>query len=94
MQIKKRYLVYLMILFMAVVFLDQNNVPVPVKLIVGEPIQVDLSLIVMGSIFLGVLMTLGALLGVKRIKKNKERSAEPHGNPPDRSSEIPRIGRV
>lgn len=77
MELKRRYLVYLMAMFAVVVFLDQNNVPVPVKLLVGQPFQVELSLIVLLSMLFGVLVTLAGFLVMKQIR---ERRRQGNGN--------------
>ncbi len=62
---KVKWLLALILLFLAVVFLDQNNVPVPVKVIFGKPFYFRLSLIILVSVAAGVLLTLAGL----RLKK-------------------------
>ncbi|MDH4100127.1 MAG: LapA family protein [Nitrospirota bacterium] len=71
MELKRRYLVYLMALFIVVVFLDQNNVPVPVKLIVGPPVQLELSLIVLISMLAGVLLAMAGFLTMKQMRERR-----------------------
>jgi uncharacterized integral membrane protein len=57
MKFKPKYLVIAMVLFLVVVFLDQNRKPVPLKFILGTPFLVDLSLIILLSMGLGIALT-------------------------------------
>ncbi|MBV6340760.1 lipopolysaccharide assembly protein LapA domain-containing protein [Candidatus Magnetobacterium casense] len=59
----KKLLVAGIILFLAAVFLDQNYVQVPVKFFVGNPFHFNLSLIIIVSVFVGVLLTAVSILG-------------------------------
>jgi len=64
-----------MILFLVIVFLDQNSAPVPIKIILGKPFQVELSIIVIVSMLIGTFLTIGGGVLFKKIrtkKKNKE----------------------
>jgi uncharacterized integral membrane protein len=65
---ESRYLVMLMILFMVVVFLDQNSTPVPLKMLFGNPFQWGLSLIIVISMLVGAIITvcIGYLLMKRR----------------------------
>jgi len=63
-----RYLIMLMSLFLVVVFLDQNRVPVPVKIIIGNPFHLGLSLIIIVSMVVGVIMTIGVVYLMNRRK--------------------------
>jgi len=63
-----RYLIMLMSLFLVVVFLDQNRVPVPVKIIIGNPFHLGLSLIIIVSMVVGVIMTIGVIYLMNRRK--------------------------
>ena len=68
MKFKPRYLVVLMFLFMVFVFLDQNRGPVPIKILVGNPFHLGLSLIIMISMVVGVIMTIGVIYLRKKKK--------------------------
>jgi uncharacterized integral membrane protein len=60
-------------LFLVVIFLDQNSNPVPMKIIVGDPHGVKLSMVIIFSVFIGaVLATVGMLLIKKAQTKNKD----------------------
>jgi len=63
-----RYLIMLMSLFLVVVFLDQNRVLVPVKIIIGNPFHLGLSLIIIVSMVVGVIMTIGVVYLMNRRK--------------------------
>jgi len=68
MKFKSTYLVIVMSLFLVVVFLDQNRVPVPVKIIIGNPFHLGLSLIIIVSMVVGVIMTIGVIYLMNRRK--------------------------
>ena len=72
MQFKPKYLVIAMALFLVVVFLDQNRKPVPLKLVIGTPFLVDLSLIILISMGLGIALTVVFLRFMNRRKKLKD----------------------
>jgi len=61
-----RYLIMFMSLFLVVVFIDQNRVPVPVKIVIGNPLHLGLSLIIIVSMVVGVIMTIGVVHLIKR----------------------------
>lgn len=69
MKFKSRYLVILMSLFLVAVFLDQNRTPVPIKIIIGGPFQLGLSLIIIITMVIAVIMTLGVVYAMKKRKK-------------------------
>jgi len=69
MKFKSSYLIVLMFLFMVFVFLDQNRGPVPIKILVGNPFHLGLSLIIIISMMLGVIMTIGVIYLMKRRKE-------------------------
>jgi uncharacterized integral membrane protein len=71
MKFKPKYLVIAMVLFLVVVFLDQNRRPVPLKFIIGTPVPVDLSLIILISIIIGIVLTGGFLYLRNKRKKLK-----------------------
>ena len=65
------------VLFLAVLFLDQNRSPVPVKIILGDPHPIGLSTIIIISILTGVLLSVLGTLGYKNIRKrNVNRKTE------------------
>ncbi len=59
-------------LFFAVLFLDQNGTPVPVKIILGDPRPIGLSSIIVGSMLVGVLATLAVLWLYKTVRKARK----------------------
>lgn len=71
MKFKSNYLIIAISLFLVIVFLDQNRNAVPVKIILGSPFHLGLSLIIIISMLLGVIMTLGVVYLLKKYKKNK-----------------------
>jgi hypothetical protein len=70
MQIKAVFFITVIFLFIGVVFLDQNSTPVPLKIVIGAPYQVNLNSIIIVSLLTGVLLTLSAYLLYKMIRKN------------------------
>ena len=50
-----------MFLFLVAVFLDQNRTPVPIKILIGNPFQLGLSLIIIISMVVGMIMTIGVV---------------------------------
>jgi uncharacterized integral membrane protein len=72
MTFKPIYLVLVMSVFLAVVFLDQNRTPVPIKILVGQPFHLELTFIIVISMAVAAIMTLGVVhLMNKRKKKDK-----------------------
>jgi len=69
MKIKSSYLIMAISLFLVIVFLDQNQNPVPIKVILGSPFHLGLSLIIVISMLLGVIMTIGVVYLTSRKKK-------------------------
>jgi len=55
---KKWFFTFLAFVFLLVSFIDQNNVPVPVKFFVIGPYQIPLSLIIGVSLITGIALTL------------------------------------
>ena len=66
-----RYLIMFMSLFLVVVFIDQNRAPVPIKILLGSPFHLGLSLIIIVSMVVGVIMTIGVVYLIKRRKDRK-----------------------
>jgi uncharacterized integral membrane protein len=71
---KKYFLPAALILFLVIIFLDQNNAQVPMKVIIGSPIHMPLSMIIMLSMVVGAVCALGGyflLRGVSaKLKRN------------------------
>lgn len=65
--LKKFLLPFLLVVFLLVIFLDQNNNPVPVKVILGPPVHLSLSLIIAISMTVGALLAIGLLLLIKAL---------------------------
>ena len=63
-----RYGVMLISLFLVVVFIDQNRAPVPIKILLGNPFHFGLSLIIIVSMVVGVIMTIGVVHLINRRK--------------------------
>ena len=68
-----RYLILFMSLFLVVVFIDQNRAPVPIKILLGSPFQLGLSLIIIISMVVGVIMTIGVVYLIERRKDRKDK---------------------
>jgi uncharacterized integral membrane protein len=69
MKFKSRYLVVAIALFLVMVFLDQNRNPVHIKIILGNPFHLGLSLVIIISMMVSVIMTLGVIYLVSRKRK-------------------------
>lgn len=65
---KKWFLGLLIFVFLLAVFLDQNTVPVPVKLFVGGPLHLHLSIIIAASMVTGSLITVAVYLVVRQVQ--------------------------
>ena len=63
----------LMSLFLVVVFIDQNRMPVPIKIVLGSPFHLGLSLIIVISMLVGVIMTIGVVYLINRRKDRKDK---------------------
>ena len=68
MRFKSTYLVILMSIFLAGVFLDQNRTPVPIKIIFGSPFHLELTFIIIVSMVVSSFMTIGIIYLIKRRK--------------------------
>nr|AMP41552.1 magnetosome protein Man2 [uncultured Nitrospirota bacterium] len=64
----KNLLITGIVLFLISVFLDQNYVQVPVKFFVGNPFHFNLSLIIIISIFIGVILTALSILSFNSVR--------------------------
>jgi uncharacterized integral membrane protein len=65
------------VLFLIVVFFDQNRAPVPVKIILGDPTPVGLSLVIVVSILFGVVTAIAGMLGYTVVRRRmKQRKVE------------------
>ena len=75
MQKKLIFFTTVITLFFAVLFLDQNSTPVPVKIILGDPRPVGLSSIIVISFLVGVFVTISVLWlykAVRKVRKNQQ----------------------
>jgi uncharacterized integral membrane protein len=61
----------LIFLFLVIVFLDQNRTPVPVKILLGNPFHVGLTLIILISMVVAVVMTIGVVYLWMNRRKDK-----------------------
>jgi len=59
------------VLFLAVLFIDQNRGPVPVKVILGDPCPVGLSTVILASMLFGVFLAFLGIFIFKSIRKDK-----------------------
>jgi uncharacterized integral membrane protein len=59
-------------LFVVLVFLDQNRAPVPIKILLGSPFHLGLSLIIAVSMLVGVIMTIGVVYLLNRRKDRRK----------------------
>jgi uncharacterized integral membrane protein len=69
MQKKVLFFTIVIALFLAVLFLDQNSAPVPVKIILGDPHLIGLSSIIVVSVLVGVLLAVAVLYAKKAVLK-------------------------
>jgi uncharacterized integral membrane protein len=72
MQKKLIFFTTVITLFLAVLFLDQNSTPVPVKIILGDPRPIGLSSIIMASVLVGVALSVTVMSVYKAIRKAKK----------------------
>jgi uncharacterized integral membrane protein len=75
MNFKSRYIITLMFIFLVFVFLDQNRIPVPVKVLFGNPFHLELTLVIIVSMVVSSVMTIGAIYLMNRRKDNKKTNA-------------------
>jgi len=68
MKIKSSYIIMLISMFLVGVFLDQNRVPVPIKIIFGAPFQLELTLIIIVSMVVASVLTVGVIYLIKSRK--------------------------
>jgi uncharacterized integral membrane protein len=71
MKLKSNYLVILISIFLVGVFLDQNRIPVPIKVIFGSPFHLELTLIIIISMVVSSVLTIVAIYLLKQKKKNR-----------------------
>ncbi len=71
---KQLILPSILLIFIILVFLDQNSHPVTMKMILGSPIHISLSALILGSMLLGVCLGLiGAFVFSKMKGKLKKK---------------------
>jgi uncharacterized integral membrane protein len=68
------------VLFLAVVFLDQNSPPVPVKIIIGTPHLIGLSAIMVISMLVGMVITAVGIVVFKRLQARISFNNRQNGN--------------
>jgi uncharacterized integral membrane protein len=68
MKFKSSYIVILMSIFLVGIFLDQNRTPVPIKIIFGNPFHLELTIIIIFSMVVAALMTIGVSYLINRRK--------------------------
>lgn len=79
MQTKLIFFSVVIVLFLSVLFLDQNSAPVPVKIILGDPHPIGLSTIIVFSMLVGVLLAIIGQLAFKsllKVRKNQQQIIE------------------
>ncbi len=73
---KKWFLFSLIIIFLVAVFMDQNTFFIPLKLFIGGPVHVHLSLVIAASMLAGAVLALAGVFLVQqfraKIKKKRE----------------------
>ncbi|MBF0541081.1 MAG: LapA family protein [Nitrospirae bacterium] len=75
---KTKGLVILMFIGILVVFLDENNNPVPLKFVLGSPAHVPLSLIIIVSIVVGMIITVAGIFFLRKIQVDRAKAKELH----------------
>lgn len=76
MQKKVLFFTIVITLFLAVLFLDQNSAPVPVKIILGDPHPIGLSTIIVISMLIGVLLSVAVMyVGKSLLKARKDQQS-------------------
>ena len=73
MKFKSSYIIILMSIFIVGVFLDQNRTPVPIKVIFGNPFHLELTLIIIMSMVVSSVMTIGVIYLIKRRRERIEK---------------------
>ncbi len=67
----------ILLVFIILVFLDQNSHPVPMKLILGSPMHISLSALILGSMLVGLCLGLiGAFIFGRMKGKLTKREGE------------------
>jgi uncharacterized integral membrane protein len=72
---KKYILPAISLLFLLVVFLDQNNTQVPIKIILGSPLQLSLSTIIIVSILVGAGCAFAGLFILKKVREKWKKNS-------------------
>ena len=73
---KKFILPALALLFLIVVFLDQNSTPVPLKIILGSPVHLSLSTIIVMSGLIGVGCAFAGIYIVQKMREKWKRNGQ------------------
>jgi uncharacterized integral membrane protein len=72
MQTKVLFFTIVIVLFLSVLFLDQNSAPVPVKIILGDPRPIGLSTIILASMLIGAVLSVVGMFAFKSLRKPKK----------------------
>lgn len=62
-------IILLMSIFLVGVFLDQNRTPVPIKVIFGNPFHLELTLIIIISMVVSSVITMGVIYLINKKRK-------------------------
>lgn len=73
---KKYILPALALFFLLVVFLDQNNTPVPLKIILGSPFNLSLSTLMVISALVGAGSTIAGIYITQKIRNKWKRNGQ------------------
>ena len=69
MEIKKFILPAISLLFVFMVFMDENNTPVPMKIVFGSPFHLSLSVIIIGSMLFGAVCAFAGSFLLKKLRQ-------------------------
>jgi hypothetical protein len=72
MQKKLIFFSTVIVLFLIVLFLDENSAPVPVKIILGDPKPISLSSIIVVSILVGIALSMAGIFTFNAVRKPKK----------------------
>lgn len=70
---KKWFLAFIAFLFLLAMFIDQNTVPVPVKVLMTGPFHIHLSVIIGASMLTGIVLTTIFFLFIKQAQSKRRK---------------------
>ncbi len=76
MEIKKFILPAISLLFVFMVFMDENNTPVPMKIVFGSPFHLSLSVIIIGSMLFGAACAFAGPFIIKKMREKSKRNGK------------------